>query len=62
MRRFAPRYEVVFSGGVFYTGGGKVVFPAGKMFNTQYTKETHSKTLFHARFAVRQNVQRAEQR
>ena len=43
MRSFVPRYEVAFSGGVFYAGGGKVVFPDGEMFNTSHTKETHNK-------------------
>ena len=33
MRSFAPRYKVVFSGGVFYTGGGNVVSPDDRMPN-----------------------------
>ena len=50
MRRFLPRYEVVFSGGVFYAGGGKVVFPDGRLFNTRYTEETHSKNSAYPTF------------
>ena len=42
MRSFVLRYEDALSGGVFLVGGGGVVLSNDRLFNTWYTKETHS--------------------
>ena len=62
MRRFVRRYKVVFSGAFFIRAEGKLYFPMAKCLTRHIRKRRTTKTPFHARFAVRQNVQRAEQR
>ena len=42
MRSFVLRYEGALSGGVFLVGGGGVVLSNDRLFNTWYTKDTHS--------------------
>ena len=37
---------------VFLWGGEKVVFPDGRLFNTRYTEETHSKNSTYHEFCA----------
>ena len=51
MRRFVPRYKVVFSDDVSI-GRRSVIFPDGRLFNTRYTEETHSKNSTYREFCT----------